>query len=311
MFGSKKERAAFFSIISNTTLIVIKIIVGMVTASVSIVSEAIHSGIDLLASAIAYASVKKASVPADKEHNFGHGKYENVSALVEAILIILASLYIIYMAVVKFSTMEPVSYPLVAVVVMGISAISNYCIAKYLYKVAKETDSIALEADAKHLSVDVYTSVGVFVSLLIVSLTGWRVLDSICAMVVAGLIFYEGYLMTNKALKDLLDTALPDEEVRIIKSVLKGKNGLIKDYHDLRTRKSGSERHIDLHLTVCKNEPMYKIHDTMDTIEKELQDTIGDCTVMIRPEPCEHSTNNKCCPKECSMDNNKKAVQDE
>ncbi len=293
----KKEKAALLSVVSNTILVVIKLAAGILTESISILSEALHSATDLFASFVAYASIKKATMPADSEHPFGHGKYENLSALAESILIVAAALLIAYEAVKRGFTEKMVSFPSLALAVMGISAVVNIVISTYLKRISKETDSIALEADAKHLSADVYSSLGVFAGILLIVITGYHVFDSLAALVVSGLILYEGISITRKSIHGLLDTVLPEDEVKVIHDVLESYSKDVKDFHELRTRKAGSERHIDLHLTVCSNERIKETHETMDNIEKELSGRLSGCNVIIHPEPCSHLADK--CPAGC------------
>lgn len=285
-----KKRAAFISIVSNSVLVLLKAIVGYATGSVSIISEALHSGTDLAASLMAYISVIKADEPADHEHPFGHGKIENLSGMVESILIILAALTIMYEALGKILKGNTVTMPSMALAVMGVSAVVNHFVSTHIRRVSRDTDSMALEADARHLSADVYSSLGVFAGLILIVFTGYHVIDPIVAIAVSLLIFYEGAVITRRSIKDLLDSSLPDEELRVITEVLDNSDNLIKGYHDLRTRKSGSVRHINFHLTVCPNERLLDTHSTMDKIEKEIAGRLPGCNVMIHPEPCEHNS---------------------
>jgi len=301
----RKRRAALVSVISNTSLVIIKLIVGLVSGSISIMSEALHSGMDLAASVIAYYSVRHASRPADRDHPFGHGKAENLSGLFEAALLIVAAGVIIYESAKRVFHDGRISHPSLALVVMGVSAIVNMVVSRYLHKVARETDSLALEADAKHLSADVYTSLGVFIGLLIVFQTGMDIFDPLVASVIALYIGYEGMVITGKSVQGLMDVRLPEEEERMIREVLDRYRRELKGYHDLRTRKAGSERHIDFHAVLCRDAKMGSTHDLMDRIEKDLQKIFPDTTVLIHPEPCDHHDREKC-PAECywtGMDN--------
>ena len=175
ILNKEKEKTAILSVISNTFLVVMKLVVGIALGSVSIISEAIHSGMDLLASCIAYFSVRKSSEAPDEEHEFGHGKYESFSGLIEALLIFVAALLIIHEAYVKL--IEPSSEPMnqtlmfAGIAVMAISAGMNAFVSARLMKIAKKTESIALESDAWHLRTDVYTSAGVMMGLILIQLT--------------------------------------------------------------------------------------------------------------------------------------------
>ncbi len=181
----KKINTARLSVISNSVLIVLKLLAGSLSGSVSIISEAIHSFLDLLASIIAYFAVKLSRKRPDKNHPYGHGKVENVSGIIEALLILIAAIWIIYEAIDKINVENKVEYYWLGIIIMLISAVVNFFVSRRLYKVAKETDSIALEADALHLKTDVYTSLGVAIALIFIWFTGFQLLDPIIAIIIA------------------------------------------------------------------------------------------------------------------------------
>lgn len=279
-----KQQAALLSIISNTTLIVFKIIAGLMMNSVSVLSEAIHSSIDLLASLIAFFSIKKAVQPVDEGHPFGHGKYENVSGFVEAILIFFAAALIIFEAAKKIVYGSAVHDVGPGLIVMLISSLINLIISTNLFRIAKRTNSIALEADAMHLLTDVFTSLGVFVGLLFIKFTGIQILDPIFALLVATLIIKASYDLTVKSMKDLVDSSLPDEEINIIVDVIQS-HPEIKSYHKLRTRKSGNIREIDIHLQTDDTLTIADAHRISDTIEGEVKERLLNSYMVIHIEP--------------------------
>jgi len=279
---NEKIRTARLSIFSNISLIVIKLLAGLYSGSVSIIAEAIHSGMDLLASIIAFLSVKMSDSPPDREHPYGHGKFENVSGVIEAVLIFIAAGWIIYEAVHKIIKPAAIENIEVGVAVMAVSAVVNFFISRKLYMVAKRTDSIALEADALHLKTDVYTSVGVAVGLFLIWLTGWHFLDPIVAISVAILILKESYTLLRNAYSPLLDASLSPEENLIIEEVLQ-KRGLA--FHNLRTRKSGQYRFADLHLEMPENISLKNVHGLCDEIEDEIKSKINHIEIQIHVEP--------------------------
>lgn len=282
-----KKRAALFSIISNSLLIVLKFFVGFITNSISIISEAVHSMIDLLAAIIAFISVSVSSHPADKNHPYGHGKVENISGAVEAILIFAAAGYIIYKSVIKIMKgveLESIEY---GIYVMFISVIVNIVVSKYLLKVARKTSSIALEADAAHLTTDVYTSLGVFAGLLVVKLTGLNFLDPIVAMSVAVFIIRTAYHLTKKSLLDLLDHTIPEEEADKIKNILNEHQDKFVSYHKLRSRKSGNERYIDLHLVMINEMSVADAHEFCTHLENDIENILPFSVVTIHVEPAQ------------------------
>jgi cation diffusion facilitator family transporter len=284
----KKKQAGLISIASNSLLVLLKFTAGYITGSVSVMAEALHSLADMLASVMVAFSVTKADKPADREHPFGHGKIENISALIESILIILAAVLIMHEAVDKALEGAVIKMPLAALSVMAAAAAINYFVSSFLFKAARDSGSIALEADARHIRVDIYSSVGVFTGLLLLVVTGYHVIDTIIAIVVSLVIFYEGTVMARRSIGDLIDSALPDEELKIIREALDARSDLIKNYYDLRTRKSGNTRIVNMRITVCPNQRTMDTHNTMNIIEKDLSWRLSDCSVTIHPEPCEH-----------------------
>ena len=278
-----KINIARLSVASNTLLIIMKLTVGIISGSVSIISEAIHSSMDLLAAVIAFFAVRVSDTPPDTRHPYGHGKVENISGVIEGMLILIAAILIITEAIKKLvgSPMELDSLWLGAVV-MFISAVVNVIVSRKLYKVARETNSVALEADALHLKTDVYTSLGVAVGLFLILLTDIKWLDPVVAILVALFIIKESFLLLKKAYSPLLDTAWGENEIKD----LEGKLDIMKvSYHDLRTRVAGNYRFIDIHVEIPENESVGNAHSYCDKIEDELKSIYDNLTVTIHVEP--------------------------
>jgi cation diffusion facilitator family transporter len=284
MSTSLKTKTARLSVMSNTLLIIMKLAVGLVTNSVSILSEAIHSSLDLIAAIIAFFAVKVSGNPADERHPFGHGKVENVSGVIEAILIFLASGWIIFEAIRKFIHPEEPGVLGLGILVMAISAVVNTIVSRKLYKVARLTDSVALEADALHLKTDVITSAGVAVGLALMWITGWHILDPVIALLVAFLIIYESFMLLRKAFSPLLDTALSAGELEKLVGIL---GEMDVKYHGLRTRAAGHQRFVEFHLDVPPQDTIETIHRQCDLIEERLERQFRDINVIIHPEPKE------------------------
>ena len=277
-----KTKTARLSVISNSLLIAMKLGVGIITGSVSIISEAIHSSIDLVAAIIAFFAVRISGKPSDERHPFGHGKMENVSGVIEALLIFAASAWIIYEAVGRFIHPGETEALGLGVVVMAISAVVNTIVSRRLYKVARLTDSVALEADALHLKTDVITSAGVALGLALIWITGWHVLDPVIALAVAVIIIYESWMLLRKAFSPLLDTALSGAELEKLTGILT-EMGI--SYHDLRTRAAGHQRFVEFHLDVPPHETIETIHRQCDMIEQRLESEFREINVVIHPEP--------------------------
>lgn len=299
-FNSDKVGAATLSVISNTVLVLGKITAGIMTGSVSILSEAIHSGIDLLAAIIAFFSVRESGKPADERHQYGHGKIENISGTVEAVLIIIAAVWIMYEAVGKLLNQSAMGEIGWGIAVMGISALTNALISTKLMRTAKATDSVALKADALHLRTDVYTSAGVLLGLTAIKLTGIDWLDPVAALGVALLIIKTGFALTRQAFLPLVDVSLPAEEEDVIIDVIRSFAGRYVSFHKLRTRKAGSDRHIDLHLVVAKDSPVHEVHALCDEIETALKQKLSGVNVLIHIEPCEAEQCHDCPPSGCA-----------
>lgn len=287
-----KSRVAALSVASNATLVVFKLIVGLSIGSISVISEAVHSGVDLLAALIALYAVTHADKPADKRHPFGHGKIENVSGVVEALLIFAAAGWIVYEAVKKLVHPEPMDTAAWGVAVMAVSCAVNMVVSRLLFKVGKETGSIALQADAWHLRTDVWTSFGVMAGLAVIAVGGvvapqvrldW--VDPAAAIVVALLIVKAAWELTAKSFQDLLDASLPDEEVASVKSVLEGVRPKIAGYHALRTRKSGASRFVEVHVLVDPEMTVDESHALTDRIADGVNEKIGRTRVTVHIEP--------------------------
>lgn len=298
---AKKKSAAVLSVISNTSLVIFKLIVGIMISSVSVISEAIHSGVDLLAAIIAYFAVKTASKEADDEHPFGHGKAENISGTIEALLIFIAAIWIIIEAIKKLIHPEPLESMGWGIAVMLISTVMNLYVSSKLFKVGEETDSIALKADGWHLRTDVYTSAGVMVGLIIMTIAEkinpnlhihW--IDPLAAIAVAVLILKAAYSLTVESARDLMDVSLPEDEELWIRNYLSANSDKICGFHHLRTRKAGSYRFINVHILVEADMSVEKSHNISDAFTKDIKDHFPGTNVQIHIEPCNHTCTDNC-----------------
>jgi cation diffusion facilitator family transporter len=278
-----KVKIARLSILSNTLLIIMKLAAGIISGSVSIISEAIHSSMDLIAAIIAFFSVRVSDNPPDSRHPYGHGKVENISGVIEAILIFIAAIWIIVEAVKKLLG-EKIELESIAIgsVVMLVSAIVNTIVSRKLYKVAHETHSVALEADALHLKTDVYTSAGVALGLGLIMITKINWLDPVVAILVALFIIKESFQLLSKAFTPLLDTAWREKEIHDLEKTLKRLN---VNYHDLRTRAAGNYRFVDIHIQIPEDVSVGSAHQYCDKIENELTRSYENLTVTIHVEP--------------------------
>jgi cation diffusion facilitator family transporter len=288
---SVKSKAAATSVASNTFLILLKVVAGLLTGSISLIAEAIHSSIDLMAAVIAFISVRISDRPADEQHPFGHGKAENISGVAEAVLIFVAAGIIIWEAAQRLITGKILKFPAAGIGVMAVSIVVNILVSRYLLKVSRKTDSLALEADARHLTTDVMTMGGVLVGLAIVwigELTGinLNIFDPIVAILVALFIIKTAYDITRKSFGGLMDIKLPEAEESVIKSCILEHSGKVVAFHELRTRKAGSQRYIDLHLVMPRNANVEEAHRMCDHLEQDIEKRLSRTNVTIHVEPC-------------------------
>ena len=281
------------SVASNSVLVLFKVVVGVLIGSVSILSEAIHSGMDLVAAVIAMFSVKTSSVPADERHPFGHGKIENISGFVEAMLIFIAAFWIIFEALKKLNSPKVMEFAEWGVAVMMFSSVVNYIVSRKLFQVGKEADSIALQADAWHLRTDVYTSAGVMGALSVIWLghkffqdpdIHW--IDPVAAIFVAILILRAAYNLTVHSIVDLLDVKLPPEEEDFIRGII-SRQPVVYGFHQLRTRKAGHIRFVEFHIKVDPQMSVLDSHSITKTLKQNIREKFTDCFITIHIEPCD------------------------
>jgi cation diffusion facilitator family transporter len=297
----RKTAVATLSIVSNTVLVILKLVVGLSIGAVSIISEALHSAVDLIAAIIAFLAVRVSGREPDEDHPFGHGKYENISGAVEALLIFVAAAWIIYEAIHKLQKPTPLEAVDWGMIVMLISAVANIIVSTRLFKVARETDSLALSADAWHLRTDVYTSVGVMFGLLVIWL-GKRLwpganiewLDPAAAIAVALLIIKAAWDLTAESVRGLLDTGLDREDLDRIHQLMISFKPRVCGYHHLHTRKGGATRFIEMHLIVEPNLSVSEAHELTDQIGNRLREEFSEAHVIIHPEPCEATCKPHC-----------------
>jgi cation diffusion facilitator family transporter len=284
-----RTRAAGLSIASNTSLIVLKLVAGAVTGSVAIITEAIHSGVDLVASSIAYFSIRRAEEPADASHRYGHEKFENVAAAAEGVLILIGSGVIVYAAVrslVVGPQLESLGF---GIVVLAFSTAVNLAVSAWLYGRARATQSAALEGDAAHLRTDAYTSLGVLIGLALVQWTGAEWIDPVVALMIAAAIVVTGLRIVARAWGVLVDEALPDEELAGIRAAIEAFAGRgIVGYHQVRTRRAGARRYVDLHLQFRSGTSLEEAHATAHALQDEINRRLpGGADVLIHLEPAD------------------------
>jgi cation diffusion facilitator family transporter len=283
-----KSGAAALSIVSNTILIALKIAAGAITGSIAIITEAIHSSIDLLASVVAFVSVRKADEPADREHPYGHEKLENLAAAIEGMLILLGAGIIVYEATRRLISEVEVDSLGVGIAVVGFSMVANVFVSAFLYRRAEALGSPALEGDAAHLRADALTSFGVLAGLVLVELTDNPAFDAIAALVVAAAIVVAGLRIVTRSGRVLVDESPPAAELDVIEAAIaaeRGRAGEIAGYHKLRARRAGARRYIDLHLQFRSGTTLELAHSLAHRVRGAIERDIPHSEVLIHVEP--------------------------
>ena len=283
--NSQKKLAISISLTFNLIIIVLKFIASYISGSICLLSEAVHSIADCLASSITFFAIKRSSLPADKEHPFGHGKYEDMAGFIEGIMIIFASAFSLYEASKKiiFGYHENIDSTL-GIYVMGIAMAANIIAGSYSLYVAKKSNSISLYADAQHLKTDVYSSLGVLIGLVAIKLTGINILDSIIALIVAGIIFKAGFLIAKQTLNNLLDGSVSNKKISEINEILLSCKD-IKGFKDLKARNLGPMIKVEITIFLEDSMKLSTCHQICDNIENKISEKIGDVTVHIHAEP--------------------------
>ena len=284
-----KTRAAAVSIASNSTLIVLKLVAGAITGSIAVITEAVHSGIDLLASVVAYFSVRKADEPPDESHPYGHEKVENVAAGIEGMLILVGAGIIVYEAARRLADHAGVEKLGFGIAVIGFSVVANVVVSTYLYRQARLTDSPALEGDAAHLRTDAFTSAGVLLALGLVEITGLQELDAITALVVAVAIVWSGIKILARSTRVLVDEALPEEELAAVRGAIdEFGSAEVAGFHKLRARSAGSRRYVDLHVQFARGTTLERAHELAHELQGAIRGRLRGADVLIHLEPEDH-----------------------
>jgi cation diffusion facilitator family transporter len=303
----QKTGVALLSVCSNSTLVGLKLAVGLSIGSVSVISEAIHSAVDLVAAIIALLAVRHSGRPADEEHPYGHGKFENISGTVEALLIFVAAIWIVWEAIHKLLKPQPIEALGWGVGIMLASAVLNTVVSEMLFRVGRRADSRALEADAWHLRTDVWTSAGVMLALA----TMWVVrrvapgadihwIDPIAAIMVALLIIRAAYHLTLESARDLVDVSLPAEEEKWMREYVCGLAPRVCGFHSFRSRKSGHARFVDFHLLVDAHMSVEESHALAEEVDHAVEEQFPHASVTVHVEPC-HGDCDANCSEGCML----------
>ena len=295
-----KEKVSILSILAVSLLIAMKVVASILTGSIAILADAVHSVIDLSGVFIGYIGIKVSGKPADKEHAFGHGKAENIASGIIAGLIFIAAGTIFYQAVRKLIIGGTVELITVGIYVTVAAIVVNTVVSWYALRVSRATDSIALEATARDMLADVFSSVAVLIGLILVRLTGLVILDPIVALLVSVIIARTAYLTIRKSFAGLMDTKLPEEEETELTSCIEEHIGQLVGFHEVRTRKAGSQRFINLHLMLPRNASVEEAHQMCDHLEQDIENRLPNSSVTIHVEPCSTECE-QCLVSSCSL----------
>lgn len=286
MVSQRKLRAALLSIGTAFFLLTLKLTVAMFTLSVSVLSLALDSLGDLLSSSFSYFSLRYSEVPPDEDHHFGHGKFENFATLVQSAILFISAGYIFYQAIKRLFYPEDLYYIDLGIGVMIASGIISYFISQRLEKVAVETESLLLKTDALHFRMDVFTHFIVIVALLAGRWMDIVYFDIVACLGISSYIVFQAIKISKSSFDILMDKTLPEEENVKICQLLDRYYPKVLSYDQLRTRKSGTRKIINLRVTICRKAPLEEAHDIVDRLEKEIQQAIPFSEAMIHAEPC-------------------------
>ena len=283
---STKSGATKLALVVVIGLLILKIVVAAVTGSLSIIAQATDSFLDVIAVITTLFAVRIATKPADGEHPFGHGKAENIAAIVQAVLIFTAGSLLIYSAVHRITAKATIELTEAGIGAMVISIIVSIFLSRHLLKIARATDSIALEANAHNIRTDIYSATAVLAGLIAIRFTKVYILDPIFAIAVAVFILKVGWDVLNKSFGGLIDVRLPEVEENAIRESITEHRDEIVDFHKFRTRKAGHQRHIDLHIVISKYASVEEAHKICDKVEQDIEIKLHSTSVTIHVEPC-------------------------
>lgn len=284
----EKRKVALLSVVAAVFITAFKLIIGIMTSSLGILSEALHSGLDMIAATITYFSVSVSDKPADREHNYGHGKVENLSAFIETILLLVTCVWIIYEAIHRLASGKTIIEVSVwSYIVVICSIVIDYTRSKALYRIAKKHNSQALEADALHFATDIWSSVVVLFGLICYQFLGWHKADSTAALFVAVIVLYVSYQLGRKAVDVLLDRS-PADTTKIVHEILMGYPQVLK-FHGLKARTAGADTFVKFNIHFDPELSLRDVHEVCDKIESEIKRRIVRSEVYIHAEPEEIS----------------------
>jgi ferrous-iron efflux pump FieF len=281
-----KARAAQLSILAASFLVALKTVTGLLTGSISVWASLLDSTMDIFASLINYFAVRAASRPADEDHAYGHGKAESLAGLFQSLVIAASGLFLISEAVRRIVTPHPISSELIGVGTMLVAILVSAALVKHLRRVARQTESPALFSDSLHYTTDIYTNGGALLALIIILLTGWLIADPFISILIALYILWSAFDVGREAVDVLMDKRLPQEIDERVERVVKSfrEEGVV-GFHDLRTRRSGSQKFIDLHLEIARDQSLEEAHALSVRVLRAIEAEIPRSRVQIHTDP--------------------------
>lgn len=284
---SSLQRYAWLSVAAALATIILKGMAYWLTGSIGLLSDAVESVVNLLGAGMAVVALTIAARPPDEEHFYGHSKAEYFSSGAEGTLILIAALSICIAAIGRLINPQPLERAGVGLAVSAIASLINFGVARILLRAGKQHNSIALEADARHLMTDVWTSIGVIGGVLAVSLTGWQPLDPLVALAVAANIVWSGIQLVRRSVSGLMDSALPPKEREVVLAVLERYRNRGIQYHALRTRQAAARRFVSLHVLVPGSWTVRRGHQMMEQLEADIRNALPGTSVFTHMEPLE------------------------
>ena len=282
----KRIGAAGFSLASAVTLAVVKFAVGVLSGSLGVLSSAFDSLADVFMSAVNFLSIRKSAEPPDKSHPYGHGKVETLATVFQAAVIAGTGIWVVAEGIRRLVGKRVPESADAGIAVMAAALVASWFVSRRIRKAGEETGSSALVADSLHFATDVYTNAGILASLVVYRFTGWKWLDPGVALVVGVYIVVVAGKLLLPAIDDLMDRGLPEATVEMVKQIIEGHRPMLVDFHDLRTRRAGSEKHVDFHVVVCREYKLEDAHRVADHLEKEVRLALGNVHVVTHVDPC-------------------------
>lgn len=284
--GSRRTRAATVSVVVAVTLVMVKVAAGVWTNSLSVFASAVDSTTDIFASAVNLVAVRAASMPADHEHVYGHGKAEGLAGLFQALVIGASGSYLAYESTHRLVTPEPIMAEATGIVVMALSIVASVCLVRYLRRVARETGSIALEADSLHYATDVLSNAGVLVLLAVVAVTGMPILDPVVSLLISAYIVWSAIRVLRTSIDHLMDRALPDEVLETVARTAMCSEH-VRGVHDIRSRVAGTQSFIEMHLEMDGGMTLRDSHDAAVAVLRAVEAGVPNAKVFVHVDPVE------------------------